>query len=402
MTSALHPVDRVGWLAMAWRIYLLCVGTSFFVIIEPAPTDALFLLCLGTLLLAQMKPTRIIGPIETVAILIFVWFTLFALSSDDIVSLSVALRAAGIQIYMVLMFLVTALFVTIGGDRAFRTILIALTLGAAIAAVLGVMAYLGFVPESIRWLFFRDTFETRISSTFKDPNVLGPFLIPGILFSLWVMIAVPRVRLWAGVAFAVTLICLVITYSRGAWVHMAVSGLAFTFFLLLNRKTARTTVGFGVGVLVVGLTVAVIFSAEIAAYLDQSYLGSRLSLQDYDSDRFAAMRLALGWIADHPMGLGPNQVAANYGRYPHNTPINLAVNNGIFAALGFVVLYLAAVWRCLTLTLRQQDGWLKYAFVLSILLGLLLLINVVPALHWRHMYVVLGLAYGTYRSNALI
>ena len=36
-----YTVDRVGWLTLAWRIYLVCIGTSFFVIVEPAPTDAL-------------------------------------------------------------------------------------------------------------------------------------------------------------------------------------------------------------------------------------------------------------------------------------------------------------------------------------------------------------------------
>ncbi|MEO1364630.1 MAG: hypothetical protein AAFU86_12750, partial [Pseudomonadota bacterium] len=72
-----YTVDRVGWLTLAWRIYLVCIGTSFFVIVEPAPTDALFVLALATLLLAKLRPVRLIGPIETIAILLFVWFTLF-------------------------------------------------------------------------------------------------------------------------------------------------------------------------------------------------------------------------------------------------------------------------------------------------------------------------------------
>ncbi|MEL6465516.1 MAG: O-antigen ligase family protein [Pseudomonadota bacterium] len=396
-----YAFDRVGWMSLAWSLYLLCVGTSFFVIVEPAPTDAIFVLVLGTLLLAKLKPVRLIGPVETIALLLFVWFTLLSLSVGEILHLFSALRAAGIQIYMVLLFVVTAYFAHIGGDRAFRTILTALAVAGFIAGLIGLMAYMSLIPSGISWLFFRDEFQTRVSSTFKDPNVLGPFLVPTVLFTLWLAISSPRFRIRAFVACAVCFLCLVITYSRGAWVHMAMSGLLFGAILLVYRRTAFSTFSCILAALIAALLAASILNSEIQAWFEASYLGTRLSYQDYDQERFAAMALAFGWIAEQPFGLGPNQVSAHYGRYPHNTPINLAVNNGVFAAIGFVLLYLAAVTRCLVKTVKNRPGWIKYAFVLSILAGLMVLINVVPALHWRHMYVVLGLAYGQYRSNSI-
>lgn len=396
-----NSIDRVGWLTAAWRIYLFCLGTSFFVIVEPAPTDALFVVAVLVMLLAKLRPVRLLGPVETVAILLFVWFTIFSLNSDMMLNIYAALRAAGIQIYMILLFLVTAYFAHVGGDRAFRLILTALAIGSVIAGLIGVMAYAGMIPDSISVIFFRDAYQTRISSTFKDPNVLGPYLVPTVLFSLWLIVSGKRMRLRASVAFAVCLACLVITYSRGAWIHIAISGLLFGAFLLVNRRTATMTIGFALVAMIGALMIGTLFSEAIADWLGESYLGTRLSLQSYDEDRFGAMVLALGWIADTPFGLGPNQVYAHFGRYPHNTVLNLAVNNGVFAALGFAMLYLAALYRCLIRTVQQRAGWLKYAFILSILIGLTLLINVVPALHWRHMYVVLGLAYGRYRSNSL-
>jgi len=199
----------------------------------------------------------------------------------------------------------------------------------------------------------------------------------------------------------VTLMCLTITFSRGAWIHLAITVMMFWFCLLSNRKTAITAFSFALGLLTMGLAFSILLNDAITAFINDSYLGSRLGLQSYDTNRFGAMALAIGWIAEHPFGLGPNQVSANYGRYPHNTPLNLAVNNGVLAAAGFILLYLSAMWRCFQKVLTRNDGWLKYAFVLSILAGLTLLMNVVPALHWRHMYLVLGLAYGNYRSNAL-
>ena len=400
-SRSLYASDQVDWLRLAWRIYLLCLGTSFLVILEPAPTDGLFVLALGALLLAKLRPVRLLEPVETYAILVFVWFTLFSLSFDSILAFGSAVRAAGIEIYMMLLFLMTAYFVYIGGDRAFRIVLMSLGVGGLIGATIGALAYLGLTPDALNWLFFRDAYQTRVSSTFKDPNVLGPYLVPTVLFSLWIMVAQPRLRLWAGFVFVITLFCLVITYSRGAWIHVAVTGLAFGACLLINRRTAGTTFVFALTGILLVLVASALLSGQIAAWLDESYLGSRLALQNYDEDRFGAMGLAFGWIMDAPLGLGPNQVTSHYGRYPHNTPLNLAVNNGIFAATGFVVLYVAALWRCARKTVEQRDGWLKYAFVFSILAGLLILINVVPALHWRHLYVVLGLAYGRYYSNSL-
>ena len=68
-SRSLYASDQVDWLRLAWRIYLLCLGTSFLVILEPAPTDGLFVLALGALLLAKLRPVRLLEPVETYAIL---------------------------------------------------------------------------------------------------------------------------------------------------------------------------------------------------------------------------------------------------------------------------------------------------------------------------------------------
>lgn len=398
--QAIQTEDRVGWLAISWRLYLLCLGTSFFVLTEPAPTDALFVLAFAAILLARLRMVPIVGPVEVVAILIYLWFTLLSLSFDSILLPFTAVRAAGIEIYLILLFLMTAYFVRTGGDRAFRIIMITLVVAGLITSAIGVMAYLGLLPDNISGIFFRDEYRARVRSTFKDPNVLGPFLVPPALFMLWVTITSAKWRIWAGMAFVVMLFCLVVTFSRGAWVHMLGTAAIFIGFLLAYRATARPALITVVGGIVSVLVIAVLFDEQITRSVSDSYFGKRLSLQSYDEDRFATIGNSFEWMIEGPLGVGPNQVKQHFGKYPHNTFATLALNNGIPATLGFAVLFFAAMVRCGLKVRERQDGWMKYAFLLSILAGLLVLMNVVGALHWRHLYVVMGLAYGTYRSNS--
>jgi O-antigen ligase len=365
--------------------------------VEPAPTDALFAVALAAMMLAKLKAVRVIGPVETVALLVYLWFTLLSLSFGTIVSQFGALRAAGVEVYLALLFLMTAYFARVEGDRAFRMIMLMLLIGGLMTSIVGLLAYADLLPNNA--IFFRDQYRTRIQSTFKDPNVLGPYLVMSILFTFWVAVAVDRFRLLAAAAGGVMLLCLVVTFSRGAWIHMLVTMLLFFFFLLLFRRTALPTLITGVATIMTILLIGTIFGEDIAESASDSYLGQRLSLQSYDDDRFEAIGIGFSFMLENPLGVGPNQSKAFYGREPHNTFVILAINNGIPAALGFLVLYLAACYRCLVKTLRQEDGWLKYAFLLSIMTGLFILMNVVGSLHWRHLYVLIGLAYGTYRSN---
>lgn len=398
LQTPLQTPDRVGWYTLSWRIYLTCVATSFMVMIEPAPTDLFFVIALGVMMLAQIPRVRLIGAIEVVAIVIYVWFTLLSLLFVEH-ALGVAVRAVFIEFYLLLLFLMTAYFVHRDGDRAFRVILIALLIGGVITSLIGILAWLNLLPNRV--IFFRDEHMSRIKSTFKDPNVLGPYLIPSLLAALWTMVTVPRLRMLGGAAAGILMLCLLLTFSRGAWAHMLVTAFCFFLALLADRRTVLPTVLVALGTLAAGLLGVLVFADTIFGSVENSYLSSRLSLQSYDDSRFAHILESIGHSLDRPLGIGPNQAPFEFGYEPHNTFVILALQNGLPAAFGFALLYGAAMVHCLVQVLRQQEGWVKHAFVLSVMLGLLLLMNVVGSLHWRHIYVVLGLAYGRYASNDL-
>ena len=65
------------------------------------------------------------------------------------------------------------------------------------------------------------TLYGRASGTFKDPNVLGPFLVLPIVFALQ-HILIGRIGLMRGLlVMSVPLAALFLTFSRGAWGNLA-------------------------------------------------------------------------------------------------------------------------------------------------------------------------------------
>jgi hypothetical protein len=179
-----YAQDRVGWYTLSWRIYLACLGASFFVMIEPAPTDLLFILALGAFALSPLRSQRLFGAVAILGILLYVWFTFLSLLFVQSAFMT-SFRAVGIEMYLLLLFAMTAYFTRHEGDRAFRAILIALAIGGVIAAMIGILAWLGLLPNRV--IFFRDEYMARIKSTFKDPNVLGPYLIPSVMLMIWLL-----------------------------------------------------------------------------------------------------------------------------------------------------------------------------------------------------------------------
>ena len=106
-----------------------------------------------------------------------------------------------------------ALFLSERSERRAEVILSALTLGALIAAICGLLGYF-----NVAGLGETFTLYDRAKGSFKDPNVLGPYLTPGVLYLLQrLMLGRARRPLLSVVALAIILAGEFVTFSRGAW-----------------------------------------------------------------------------------------------------------------------------------------------------------------------------------------
>ncbi len=178
----------------------------------------------------------------------------------------------------------------------------------------------------------------RVFSTLFNPNVLGSYLIFIIATALGCLDYANRQRgIILGLVIAFGITCLLFTYSRGAWLGLAVSVILF----LCWRKDKKYLLGILAGL------VALLF-------LDLQHLWSRINplVLQYDSStayRLEIWQTSLKIFQDNPFwGTGMGTVwyyipqysnsIATFIAHSHNLYLQLAVEGGFFGLISFLIL----------------------------------------------------------------
>src|SRR5439155_8173834 len=228
-----------------------------------------------------------------------------------------------------------------------------LIVGAMIAATAALAGYFNLVPGGHDLLTLYD----RARGTFKDPNVLGAFLI---LPALLVLQSVVSDRLGksfrSSIAFGIMSLALLLAFSRAAWGGLILTA-AFMLALMVltsrsQAKRSRIVVMAAVAVIIGAALVAVLLSFDSVAQMFKQ----RASFdQSYDEGRFGRFgRHILGaeMALDLPLGMGPLQFNRYFPEDTHNSYLNAFMSGGWLAG----VCYPALVFTTSMLGLR-------YAFV---------------------------------------
>lgn len=108
---------------------------------------------------------------------------------------------------------------------------------SAVVSVIGIIEYFIGKPATI-WQDMSqfEYIKGRVISTFDNPNILGEFLLIAIPFSLIVSIVSDSKteKLASFTAFILDVSCLILTWSRGAWLSFAISIVILLVFI--NKK----------------------------------------------------------------------------------------------------------------------------------------------------------------------
>ncbi len=377
-------------LAIVW----LTICSSSIVFTDPAPYDVLMV---GLVVLLPMVRLTAFPP--GINGFLIIWLLIGAgglISSMKSGTLDVSIKHAAISIYLSLSAVLVAAFVAKSPERHVRLIMSALTFGALIAAVAGLLGYFDVLPGA-RSLF---TKFDRARGFFKDPNVYGPFLVPPLLYCLHGMIAGRPSRVLLNAAFTgVIALGLLISFSRGAWFNGAVALLVYGYVLFVAAPSNRLRIKLLVIAFFAGCSAILGLFAALQVETIAALFSERASLsQSYDlgpDGRFAGQLKALGVIAAHPLGIGALEFGRTFDNEDaHNIYLSMFLNNGWlggFAYLGLVLTTLVAAFRH---ALRR--GPLQgYAIVLlSAFAGLALEGIVIDTDHWRLFYILMGLIWG--------
>lgn len=167
-------------------------------------------------------------------ILVYISVYIFA----AIVSLS---KTSSIKVALVTVGLTLFYFVVVNAidtKTKFHTALILFLMFGIIVSLYGIYQFLFPAKYSGVWVdtkMFEDI-RFRVYSTFANPNVLGEYLLLTLPFALAYIVTSKKLigKLIAFFAFAIMMLCLLLTYSRGCYVGILLA--LGVFLILLDRR----------------------------------------------------------------------------------------------------------------------------------------------------------------------
>ena len=400
MTNAALPARASPPRAAALRLSIpgaqrgvlwLFIACGAFASIEPSPYELLFVLALLAFGARGLAFDRGMIPL-------ILGLALFNIGGLLALPPYIQDRDSTIFVAISLYISVTAVFFAalIAGSplERMRTIRSGYVAAGCIASVVAIVGYFDIFGSSEYF-----TLYGRASGTFKDPNVLGSFLVPPVVW-LTQDIMLRRARLMRSVlALLVMLMALLLSFSRGSWGVWAGSTALMVWLTfvttrspaLRQRIVAVSIVGL-IGVLIL-LTIAL----SIPAVRDVFDVRASLS-QDYDlgqTGRFGDQLRSLPMLLDRPFGFGPLQFRNHFhGEDPHNVYLNAFASYGWIGGLSFAAFTAAMVYLGWRLAFQRTPLQTEAIAVWSCLFVQILQGFQIDTDHWRHLFLLIGALFG--------
>lgn len=375
-----------------FTLWFMMVGGAF-VFAEPSPYEIAALTTLAVFALTGAFVLRA-GQLPLIFLLLIYCFALTAGAIPVLTASKVATWVA-VSWYLAT---TTIFFSTILADNTERrldALIRGWTLAALIAAGAGLVGYFRAFPGA----FDLFTLYGRAKGTFNDPNVFGPFLILPMLVAVQTLLtgrgAAP---LKAAAILAVLLAALLLSFSRGAWVHFAMSAAIMAALMFLTARTvgerAKIVLAAIAGLVALAAFLGLLMSIDkVAALMEE-----RFSLnQSYDSGPMGRFgRHAYGWqlALERPLGIGPLQFHRFFPEDPHNVYLNAFMAGGWGAGVAYGALVALTLAVGLASSFRHTP-WRRVSIaVFACFAGLAFEGKIIDTDHWRHFWVLAGLIWG--------
>jgi hypothetical protein len=370
-------------------VLFVTVLLSSVAFIEPSPHDGLMIVLLAACVAARVPFDRKIIPLM---LLLIVWLIGGLFSVIQVLDQKQTLQYMATSAYLALAAIMFACLFCDGN----LVRLIILRRGYIIAALIATAAgYIGFFH-----LFHgSDIFlaNDRVSATFKDPNVYGPFLIfPLLLLLISQMTRGLRILDLAIMTFLFG--GLLLSFSRGAWAHFAVSAAVAVLLLFVaapEPRMRRRILLFSIAALLAMMLFVI--ALMLIPTVHDLFIERAKVIQPYDvgpGGRFWEQKLALSVILDHPDGIGPFEFFRVYGTQQHDVYMQGFLVYGWVGGVAYFTLVMVTLAIGLRATLIATP-WQAYliaayaAFVGEAFEGF-----IVDTDHWRHFFLLLGLTWG--------
>jgi len=387
-------VGLLGTLALALARYDAAVGLGIFLLaavrIEPAPTDMILFVVIAVAFVTGRFYIRRVPLI--VAVLLSIFLALNMLASVELIDLGRGATFFAITLYLVIF----ALWLTgyVHSAHTARVVLRAYLAAAIFSATIAVLAL--FVAFPGHDFLVRGP---RAQGLFKDPNVLGPFLVPAALMLLEETVAprLLRARLATKlVGLSILTIGILFAFSRAAWLNYVIGAFVMFCILSLRRGGGRRAVTFVVS----GVSAAAVLFAALALTSSFTFLSERARFQSYDVQRFGAQLSGIELVSKYPLGIGPGQFEQISPISAHSTYVRALSEEGVLGLLVLLtLLLLTLVFASRNAILGRDTYGIGSAALLAAWCGLLANSVFIDTLHWRHLWFLAALIWaGAARS----
>lgn len=362
--------------ALVWLSFSL-VG---FVRVEPAPFDYL-VLALMTIGWVRGK-LGLLNVRQNVLVLSGLWIFILAnlISMMGVAAEPSSWRFMLITFYLLFLFLFVRLYGQ--NEKAIKVLLSGYLISAAVNAALVIsgLSGLGFASSMVGW-------SIRGVGFFKDPNVFGAYMASAALIAMD-RIVQSKGRWHRVVGYGVLAFLLgftaVYSLSRAVWVSLVVSSGIYAW--LLARQAPRSSAV--VLMLLLILALAAVFFLQSSQMA--SFVSEHMRLQDYDQARFGNQYQGLISGLSQPLGLGP-------AGWPnaHSLFVKTLAEHGLLGLVSLGMVIVGCIWPLVRSIAAADDSrfGLSAQVLLAILMGQLVNSLVIDSIHWRHLWVLLGIAW---------
>ncbi|MDU1669593.1 MAG: O-antigen ligase domain-containing protein, partial [Bradyrhizobium sp.] len=222
-----------GVVALQRALVWLVGAAGAIVFIEPSPYELATLASAAVFIATGIRLRLVFLPLLLLLFLINLGYTISAIPLLDDSKIASWIATSW---YMAVTAMLLALVTSDDTGARLDMLRRGLVMGGAVAALAGVAGYFHLVPGGYDLL----TLYGRARGTFKDPNVLGAFLIlPALLALQNVVTARLAATLRAGFALGVMALAILLAFSRAAWGGLVLTSAFMLALMVLTSTSSR-------------------------------------------------------------------------------------------------------------------------------------------------------------------
>jgi hypothetical protein len=385
-----------GVLALQRALVWLVGACGAIVFIEPSPYELATLAATLLFFATGLRLRLVFMPLLLLLFLINVGYTIGAIPVLD--SPGVAMWIAT-SWYMAVTVIFFAMVLSEDTEARLDMLRRGLIVGSLIAATSAVAGYFNLVPGGYDLL----TLYGRARGTFKDPNVLGAFLILPCLFALQSVVS-DRIgkSFRSTIALGIMTLAVLLAFSRAAWGGLVITSAFMLALMVLTSPSVRQRSRIILMTLVAAIIVMMLIGVLLSFDSISEMFKQRASLgQSYDSGRFGRFgRHILGaeMALDLPLGIGPLQFNRYFPEDTHNSYLNAFMSGGWIAGVCYPALVFVTTLMGFRYAFVRVPWQRAYLAIFAAFLGTVGMSLVIDTDHWRHFWMMLGAMWGMFAA----